>query len=83
VLYNNHISNDTFTKPFVEGGLPGQLDLPRLRRGMSGGAFWSVFWPCPENGTNFSSENYLSCKLLLCPFPSTTLPPTPALLSRL
>ncbi|KAK4110645.1 membrane dipeptidase [Canariomyces notabilis] len=60
VLYNNHISNDTFTKPFVEGGLPGQLDLPRLRRGMSGGAFWSVFWPCPENGTNFSSENHLS-----------------------
>lgn len=33
---------------------------------MSGGAFWSVFWPCPENGTDFSDENYQPSK-----------PPTP------
>ena len=36
----------------------GQIDLPRLRRGKVGGAFWSVFAPCPANGTDMSDENY-------------------------
>ncbi|KAI0129294.1 putative dipeptidase [Hypoxylon sp. NC0597] len=57
-LYNNHIYHDNFTKPFLEGGLPMHVDLPRLREGQNGGAFWSVFTPCPENGTDFSDENY-------------------------
>ncbi|KAK4104747.1 membrane dipeptidase-like protein [Parathielavia hyrcaniae] len=60
VSYNNHIYNETFSKPFAEGGLHGHVDIPRLKAGMSGGAFWSVFWPCPENGNDYSDENYHS-----------------------
>jgi membrane dipeptidase len=56
--YNNHIYDDHFRKPFTDGGLTGHVDIPRLRAGMNGGAFWSVFWPCPSNGTDFSDENY-------------------------
>ncbi|GAB1314263.1 Dipeptidase [Madurella fahalii] len=58
LFYNNHIYNDTFTKPFTEGGLVGHVDIPRLKTGMYGGAFWSVYWPCPYNGTDLSDENY-------------------------
>ncbi|KAK4251082.1 membrane dipeptidase-domain-containing protein [Corynascus novoguineensis] len=56
--HNNHIYDETFSKPFVEGGLSGHVDIPRLRAGMNGGAFWSAFWPCPANGTDYSDENY-------------------------
>ncbi|KAI0119212.1 membrane dipeptidase-domain-containing protein [Daldinia grandis] len=59
-MYNNHIYNETFSKPFEEGGLPMHVDLPRLREGQNGGAFWSVFTPCPANGTDYSDENYAS-----------------------
>ncbi|EGS21082.1 membrane dipeptidase-like protein [Thermochaetoides thermophila DSM 1495] len=58
--YNNHIHDESFNKGFVDGGLAGHVDIPRLRTGMNGGAFWSVFWPCPANGTDFSDENYAS-----------------------
>ncbi|KAK0728195.1 membrane dipeptidase [Lasiosphaeria miniovina] len=58
--YNNHIYDEKFAGPFEQGGFPSHVDLPRLRAGMNGGAFWSVFWPCPENGTDFSDENYAS-----------------------
>ncbi|KAK3945116.1 membrane dipeptidase-domain-containing protein [Diplogelasinospora grovesii] len=57
-LHKNHIYDETFTKPFEEGGMMMHVDLPRLRSGMNGGAFWSVFWPCPANGTDYSDENY-------------------------
>ncbi|KAI1404608.1 putative dipeptidase [Hypoxylon fuscum] len=57
-MYNNHIYNENFTKPFEQGGLAMHVDLPRLREGQNGGAFWSVFTPCPENGTDYSDENY-------------------------
>lgn len=56
--YNNHIYDDRFRKPFTEGGLAGHVDIPRLRAGLNGGAFWSVFWPCPANGTDFSDANH-------------------------
>ncbi|VBB75966.1 Putative dipeptidase 1 precursor [Podospora comata] len=56
--YNNHIYDDNFTKPFTKGGLTGHVDIPRLRAGMNGGAFWSVFWPCPSNGSDFSDSSY-------------------------
>lgn len=36
----------------------GHVDLPRLRAGMNGGAFWSVFWPCPSKGQDYSDDNY-------------------------
>ncbi|ROT43136.1 hypothetical protein SODALDRAFT_327306 [Sodiomyces alkalinus F11] len=38
--------------------MDGHVDLPRLREGQSGGAFWSVFTPCPSNGSDFSDKNY-------------------------
>ena len=38
------------------------VDLPRLREGLNGGAFWSVYVPCPANGTDFSDENYAESK---------------------
>ncbi|KAF3770915.1 hypothetical protein M406DRAFT_248070 [Cryphonectria parasitica EP155] len=57
-LYNNHINNETFQVPFETGKTPGHVDLTRLREGMNGGAFWSLFWLCPDNMTNFDDEIY-------------------------
>lgn len=51
------------------------VDIPRLREGKNGGAFWSAFVPCPKNGSDFSDENYAECtffpttKSLLIPMP--------------
>ncbi|KAI0885251.1 putative dipeptidase [Annulohypoxylon maeteangense] len=59
-MYNNHIYDEKFTKPFEEGGFPMHVDLPRLREGQNGGAFWSVYTPCPTNGSDWSDENYAS-----------------------
>ena len=58
LMYNNHIYEDSFVVPFTQGGTPGHVDLARLRAGKSGGAFWSVFAPCPENGTDYCDQNY-------------------------
>ncbi|KAK6848938.1 hypothetical protein PG995_012771 [Apiospora arundinis] len=58
-MYDNHIYSPNFTKPFAETGLPMHVDLPRLRAGLNGGAFWSVYAPCPANGTDYSEANYL------------------------
>lgn len=57
-LYSNHIYDSSFTKPFEQGGMGGHVDIPRLREGMNGGFFWSAFVPCPEQGDDFSDENY-------------------------
>ncbi|KAF6827417.1 membrane dipeptidase [Colletotrichum plurivorum] len=57
-LYKNRIYDKNFTEPFENGGLAGHVDLPRLRAGQNGGAFWSVYTPCPANGSDFSDENY-------------------------
>ncbi|OIW30373.1 hypothetical protein CONLIGDRAFT_367026 [Coniochaeta ligniaria NRRL 30616] len=57
-IYKNKITDSSFTKPWEEGGLTGHVDVPRLRQGQNGGAFWSVFWLCPPNGTDFSDEVY-------------------------
>ena len=38
--------------------MPAQVDLPRLKDGKVGGAFWSAFVLCPKNGTDFSDANY-------------------------
>ena len=70
--YNNHIYNATFADPFVQGGLPMHVDLPRLREGMQGGAFWSVFTPCPANGSDFSDENYAASRCSCSPWLSLT-----------
>lgn len=59
-LFNNHIYGDDFRNGFERDGLPRHVDLPRLRAGKNGGAFWSVFTPCPENGTDLSDANYVA-----------------------
>ena len=38
--------------------MPAQVDLPRLKDGKIGGAFWSAFVLCPKNGSDFSDANY-------------------------
>ncbi|KAM0690288.1 hypothetical protein Q7P36_009055 [Cladosporium allicinum] len=58
VAYHNKINHDNFTKAFEEGGLAGHLDVPRLKQGQQGGAFWSAFVPCPADGLDFSDRNY-------------------------
>ena len=62
-IYQNDLYNESFIEKFEDGGMFGQVDLPRLRNGMNGGAFWSAFTPCPSNGTDFSDSNYVDCKL--------------------
>ncbi|KAF1815864.1 hypothetical protein P152DRAFT_455578 [Eremomyces bilateralis CBS 781.70] len=52
------IYTNEFKEKFENGGLHGHVDLPRLDTGMVGGSFWSAFWPCPTNGSDFSDENY-------------------------
>lgn len=54
VLYANHINNETFRVPFETGKTPGHVDLVRLREGLNGGAFWSVYWVCPNTMLDFS-----------------------------
>lgn len=58
VFFNNHINTDKFKEAFEGGTLPDHVDLARLRAGKNGGAFWSVFVPCPANGSDFSDDNY-------------------------
>ncbi|KAL6716271.1 hypothetical protein ACLMJK_005837 [Lecanora helva] len=58
-LYQNDIYDKNFTDKFENGGMYGHVDLPRLRNGKAGGAFWSAFTLCPKNGSDFSDANYL------------------------
>lgn len=60
LAYGNHIDNDDFQKTFRDGGLMGHVDMKRLRDGLSGGAFWSVWAPCPEDDNDFTDENYIA-----------------------
>ncbi|KAJ5200847.1 Peptidase M19 renal dipeptidase [Penicillium cf. griseofulvum] len=57
-LFHNRVNDHNFTEAFVKGKFPGHVDIPRLKQGRVGGTFWSVFVPCPENGTDFSDKNY-------------------------
>lgn len=57
--YKNKIHTKSFRKKFEEGGLELNVDLPRLRKGMVGGGFWSAFVVCPEDAsTDFSDPEY-------------------------
>ena len=58
-LYGNKIYEKNFTKRFEHGGLEFHVDIPRLRAGKSGGAFWSAYVQCPKNGTDFSDGTYV------------------------
>lgn len=62
-FYRNRIYSEDFRQAFENGTVSGHVDLKRLRDGRSGGAFWSVYSPCPENGTDFSDENYAASEL--------------------
>lgn len=62
MIYGSHVDNDDFKEAFRNGSVPYHLDLKRLRDGLSGGAFWSVYAPCPEDGDDFSDENYVDCE---------------------
>lgn len=57
-IWHNHIYGSNFTKPFEEGGMPGQFDLPRADAGQLGGTFWSAWVPCPADGLDFSDAAY-------------------------
>ena len=57
-LYNNNIYDTKFTQAFTKGGMEYHVDLPRLKAGKVGGAFWSAYVGCPANGTDFSDSNY-------------------------
>lgn len=52
-IYGNRIYNESFREPFENGKTPGHVDLVRLREGLNGGAFWSVYWPCPNRMLDF------------------------------
>lgn len=67
VLYNNKIYDGSFAELFEEGGLPGHVDVPRLKAGQNGGAFWSVFWECPKNASDFSDSTYAEGWWHACP----------------
>jgi membrane dipeptidase len=50
--------------------MSGHVDLPRLKEGKNGGAFWSAFVPCPP-ADDYSDENYAKCELLLTSSPDS------------
>lgn len=62
MFYNNRIYGKNFTGPFEYGNFSNHVDIPRLKEGKVGGTFWSVFVPCPKDGTDFSDENYAASK---------------------
>ncbi|KAF2725574.1 hypothetical protein K431DRAFT_336096 [Polychaeton citri CBS 116435] len=57
-LYGNDIDDKNFADKFEEGGLVGQVDIPRLDEGLVGGQFWSAFVECPKDGFDFSDGAY-------------------------
>lgn len=57
--YRNKIHTSKFHENFEKGGMEGNVDLPRLKKGKVGGAFWSAFVPCPANASyDFSDSVY-------------------------
>ncbi|ETN38312.1 uncharacterized protein HMPREF1541_06346 [Cyphellophora europaea CBS 101466] len=57
--YKNKIHTKIFKKKFEKGGMELNVDLPRLRKGLVGGGFWSAFVVCPEDAsTDFSDQEY-------------------------
>ncbi|KAL5514515.1 hypothetical protein ACEPAG_2604 [Sanghuangporus baumii] len=53
VLYGNNISAFDLQK-----SMPGQVDIPRLRKGHVGGFFWSVYVSCKQDNENFTKPSY-------------------------
>lgn len=57
-MYGNRLNDGNFSSKFENGGLEYHTDIPRIEKGLSGGAFWSAFLPCPANASDFSDEAY-------------------------
>lgn len=55
--YKNQIDNEEWKAAFENGTLAGDVDLKRLRDGQSGGAFWSVWIPCPKDASDLTDES--------------------------
>lgn len=49
--YKSKLHTRTFRERFENGEMEMNVDLPRLREGKVGGAFWSAFVPCPRNAS--------------------------------
>ena len=64
--FQNNIYDKNFTDKWENGGMPAQVDLPRLKDGKLGGTFWSAFVLCPKNGSDFSDANYVEGQSLRC-----------------
>ncbi|KIW96594.1 uncharacterized protein Z519_01985 [Cladophialophora bantiana CBS 173.52] len=57
--YKNKLHTKAFRDKFENGNMELNVDLPRLRKGRVGGAFWSAFVVCPDNASeDFSDEQY-------------------------
>ena len=56
--FQNNIYDKNFTARWENGGMPAQLNLPRLKHGNNRPPFWSAFVLCPKNGSDFSDANY-------------------------
>lgn len=57
--YHNNLSDPDFRHRFEHGNMSQHVDLPRLRKGQVGGAFWSAWSVCPPNASyDQSDENY-------------------------
>ena len=57
--YKNKLHTKTFHERFENGKMEMNVDLPRLREGKVGGAFWSAFVPCPQNASyDFRDSTY-------------------------
>jgi membrane dipeptidase len=57
--YKSKLHTKTFHERFENGKMEMNVDLPRLREGKVGGAFWSAFVPCPKNASyDFRDSTY-------------------------
>jgi membrane dipeptidase len=55
-LLRLHVVHEGRTRPFIEGGGGGHLDLPRAREGRFGGGFFAVFVPSETEDARASFE---------------------------
>lgn len=44
--------------PKIAGNFPGHVDIPRMRQGRLGGAFWTVWTLCDDEHSGASSTNF-------------------------
>ena len=58
VQYGNNINNGKLEGAFRNGTTGFHTDVAKIRDGHYGGAFWSAYYPCPLDVSDFSSEAY-------------------------